>query len=299
MQRVSITLTTRDRPGFAFVCLSSLLSQSFKKWDLLIVDASEIPLTEYVEFRLLMLIMENMGHKVDVVFDRNVGITQAWQLGMERSASELGQRLEDDIWLEPNYLKKLYQVIIGDDRIAAVAGSNPNPFFPDTTELVNRVVEEQLSLDRPFFPNILFPQDNSLIPTDGQATTLDLGQTYKVCHLHGLFMYRKAAVQSVGGFATHTSRFGHRDETDLTLRLFFGGYDIVVCPDARLWHAEAPYGGARDDREERIRLATRDEETFQERLKAWMEQNKHMLEEVTINNFGILGDLHSIIRRRD
>ncbi len=39
MDRVSVTLTTRDRPGFVFLCLSSLLSQTFKDWDLVIVDA--------------------------------------------------------------------------------------------------------------------------------------------------------------------------------------------------------------------------------------------------------------------
>jgi len=48
--RVSITLTTRDRPGFAFVCLSSLLCQTFREWDLVIIDSSETPLTNYVEF---------------------------------------------------------------------------------------------------------------------------------------------------------------------------------------------------------------------------------------------------------
>lgn len=297
--RVSITLTTRDRPGFVFLCLSSLLSQTFDNWDLVIVDASDPPLKDYMELRLLLLLMEKLGHRVDLISNREIGITQAWQLGMERSPWELGQRLEDDVWLEPTYLETLHQVITSDGNIAAVAGSNPNPFFPDATEVMGRIVREQLSLGRPFFPNILFWKDNSLIPTDGQAMAFDTGQTYKVCHLHGLFMYRRSAVEKVGGFATHTSRFGHRDETDLTLRLFFAGYDLLVCPDARLWHAEAPYGGARDDQEQRLKLATRDEESFQERVKAWVEQNGAMLEEMRIPNFGLLGDLSCIIRRRD
>lgn len=296
--RVSITLPTRDRPGFVFLCLSSLLSQTFKYWDLVIVDASETPLTEYMEFRLLFLVAQSLGHDVKVIHSRETGIGQAWQTGMESSSCEIGQRLEDDVWLAPTYLEKLYDVITTDGKIAAVAGSNPNPFYPDATEIIEKIVRESLSQEKPFFPNILYWQDGMVIPTDGQGMEFDLGQSYKVCHLHGLFMYRKSAVAEVGGFNADGSRFSHREETDLTLRLFFAGWDLLVCPDARLWHAEAPYGGARDDRELRQQIATKDEEVFQERVKAWLSQHRDMLEEVPIN-IPRRGTLRSIIRRRD
>jgi len=257
--RVSVTFITKDRPGFAFLCLSSLLAQSFREWDLVVVDDSDPPLSRYVEFKFLFQLMEHYGHKVTLVEGQNLGITQGWQRGMELSDAPLGQRLEDDVWLEPTYLERLHRVIVRDGRIAAVAGSNPNPFHQNPRwEFTS-------------FPNFLVIQQDSLIPIDGQNTLLDTDKTYGVCHLHGLFMYRTEAVQAVGGFATHMSRFGHRDETDLTLRLYFAGYELLVCPWARLWHAEAPYGGSREDRDREACL--RDEEAFQQRLATWIKEN--------------------------
>ena len=276
MQRVSVTLPTRNRPGYVFQCLSSLLSQTFTDWDLVIVDDSDPRLTEYVEFKFLCQLMEHYGHAVSLFLGEGLGITQSWQRGLEHSESALGQRLEDDVWLEPTYLERLYQVITRDENIAAVAGSNPNPFQQPT----------RIEVDP--FPNCMIEQKDSLIPIDGQATLLQTDKTYSVCHLHGLFMYRKEAVQRVGGFATHTSRFGHRDETDLSLRLYFAGYEILVYPRARLWHSEAPHGGSREDRDVGERL--RDETMFQERLAGWVNENPEKLVRASMNwaNLGLV-----------
>ena len=158
MERVSVTLPTRDRPGFAFLCLSSLLSQTFRDWDLVVVDASDPPLSEYIEFRLLVMAMERQGHQVKVIHDRDIGIAQAWQVGMDQGFSQLGQRLEDDVWLEPTYLERLYHTITRDPNIAAVAGSNPNPFYPEATKVVEGIVSRCLADPYPFFPNILCPK---------------------------------------------------------------------------------------------------------------------------------------------
>jgi len=276
--RVLVTFTTRDRPGFSFLALSSLLAQTFEAWDLVVVDASEPRLRDYVEFKFLYNLMEQKGHRVEIVTDRRIGIPQAWQLGMERADSEFCQRLEDDTWPDPRYLERLYGIITSDENIAAVAGSNPNPFYPRRVKANGEIVKRSIkSSNGQFFPNILVRQGDRWVPTDGQGILLDAQRAYKVCHLHGMFMYRKSAVQEVGGFPTWMSRFGHREETELTLRLFFGGYDLLVCPGARLWHAAAPHGGSRDtDRKE----ALDDEKEFQSRVGSWVSEHGDMLQRV-------------------
>lgn len=297
MERVTVTLPTKNRPAFVFMCLSSLLSQSFQEWDLVIVDESDPPLPEYVELKFLVSLIQRYDHNVDIYQGEGLGIPQAWQRGLESSQSPFGQRLEDDVWLEPTYLQRLYDALTQDDTIAAVAGSNPNPFarnYTEPAELMHNVIimqEPESGIHR------LAPWlENGYVPIDGQATLADTDRVYSVCHLHGLFMYRADAVKDVGGFGfgkadqegtRQMSRFGHRDETDLTLRLYFAGYDIQVCPAARLWHCEAPHGGSRENRNREA--CQNDEVMFQERLASWIKEHPDKLEEVVadIPPFGV------------
>lgn len=278
--RISVTLITRNRPGFVFTCLSSLLAQTYKEWDLVIVDSSDPPINAYVEYKFLASLIEHYGHHVTEIPDQSLGITQAWQAGMMASNHEFQLRLEDDVWLEPTYIERLHNVIIRDRNIAAVAGSNPNILkeYGATKELSET-------------PNIIMVTNAGLLPIDGQGTICDIDRTFSVCHLHGLFLYRKSLVQEVGGFATHMSRVGHRDETDLTLRLYFAGYDLLFYPLARLWHCEAPHGGARDvlTPDERARLQIRDEEMFQHRLAEWIDKDPERLRFGKIEPF-VLGE---------
>lgn len=270
MSRVTIALPTKNRPAYFMQCVSSLLAQVFMDWDLIVMDDSDELLEQKDEVQFLVKIAERFGNKIQFVNGENLGIAQAWQRAMEMSETEFCQRLEDDVWLEPDYLQVLHETMEYSSTIAAAAGCNPNVFT---------CVEKSAAELRPF-PNFLYWQGTSLEPCDGQGYLIFMKKPQKVAHLHGLFMYRKSAVKAVGGFGTHMTKTAHRDETDLTLRLFFANYDLMVCPKARVWHAEAKYGGARDkiSVKDRHALQMQDEEKFQQRLANWMREHPGKLD---------------------
>ncbi len=262
--RISVSLITRNRLQYFIGCLSSLLSQSFTDWDAVIIDDSEPPLRDNPVVIFLLKVAHDEGHNVQMIAGQNLGISQAWQKGLELSlpTCEFGQRLEDDIWLHPDYLKHLYDTIITDERIGAVGGLSPNAWNFDTIEANE-------------FKNYFYEWNGLIIPDDRQCCFVkNPPEVYEVAHLHGLFLYRKRVIQDVGGFGTHMTRVAHRDETDLTLRIYFADYRLLVCPKAWLRHAEAPGGGSRDALtvEERTRLQEIDEERFQSRLRGWREK---------------------------
>ena len=266
-EKISVTLITRNRPHFFCISFSSLLTQSFTDWGVTIIDDSDIPLAARDAVESLLEVAKLKGHRVDVLQGENLGIAQAWQRGLEIASADIGYRMEDDIWLEWNNLGLLYSVIVKDSNIAAVGGMMPN--------ILNPPILTGKDLYNYFY------QDNvgNLIPDDMQRylpdKSFDTNKTYEVSHLHGLFLYRKELVEKVGGFATHTSRVCHRDETDLTLRLWFAGYRLLVYPKALHYHFEAKTGGSRDDLtiQERTELQKADEAIFQERLKQWLKEH--------------------------
>jgi len=262
--RISVTLITRNRPQFFIGCLSSLLSQSYTEWDLVIIDGSKPPLRSNQAVYFLLKVVHDNGHSLQMINDQSLGICQAWQKGLELSSPdcEFGQRLEDDIWLHPDYLKHLHDIIITDEKIGAVGGLSPNAWNFSTIK-----AEE--------FKNYFYSWNGLIIPDDRQCCFIENPpEIYEVSHLHGLFLYRKRIVQEVGGFGTHMTRVGHRDETDLTLRMYFADYRLLVCPKAWLRHAEAMGGGSRDALtvEERTELQMEDEARFQKRLHDWREK---------------------------
>lgn len=264
-KRISVTLLTRNRPDHFMGAFSSLLSQTFKEWDCVIIDDSDEPIKENRAAMFLVKCAQDMGHKITMITGEGLGISQAWQRGLELGNCEFGQRLEDDIWLHQDYLKHLYEVIITDESIGAVGGLSPNAW-------TYRVIQGNE------FKNFFYEQNGNMIPEDRQCCFIENAEDlYEVAHLHGLFLYRKKAIESVGGFGIHMTRVAHRDETDLTLRMYYADYRLLVCPKAWLRHAEAPGGGSRDDLTvpARTQLQIQDEIAFQARFKALRDQYPH------------------------
>jgi GT2 family glycosyltransferase len=224
---------------------------------------------KFSNIKFLMDVASEQGNRVEIISGVK-GICQAWQKGIEMTETELCMRMEDDVILDPNYLTNLYFEIIQNDDIAAVGGMCPNPKHyqvidppPEDGEFPTGLRKEVRRDGGVFYE-----------PYDGQQNLIRQTRVYEVCHLHGLFLFRKSLVEKVGGFSTWMSPFGHRDETDLTLRLYFAGYRLLVCTRARLWHGEAPSGGSRDGENIKVIRNTKagDEKVFQDRVKKWMEE---------------------------
>ena len=92
-------------------------------------------------------------------------------------------------------------------------------------------------------------------------------------HLNSGFLYRKAAALKAGGYFLGYSVVGHREETDISYRMFLSGAKLAVAPAARAYHFHPAYGGIRETKGQQMRqsLWDSDEAIFKERMRNWMQ----------------------------
>jgi len=269
--RVSFHIITRNRPNYLSAALASLVFQTHKDWELVIVDDSDPDVLSHYHIRLLIRMLEDDGVRVNVVRGTNEGIPFAYQQSMEAAQAELCIRHEDDIVVPRDYIQLLHDFIVDQDRteVAAAGGCLLNAHRgrilnqgPSQNGFARKKIETGMILE----------------PYDMQQHWIDHNEPIEVCHMHGGFIDWKQALQDVGGFATWCTNLGHREETDVSLRLYFAGFKCLYLPWVRSWHMEAEGGGSRDSAnplhsQQRRQLQLQDEEKFQGRLRAWMETN--------------------------
>ncbi|MEK6832919.1 MAG: glycosyltransferase [Nanoarchaeota archaeon] len=237
---IDIVIPTKDRRQYLCSLLSSLLCQTYKLWNLIIVcdDKDESIITDTTIQSLLSAIRVG-NHSVLMIRGNRKGPHFSHQKALESANSDLIFRIDDDCILHPECLDILKSYFISDVgcRIGAVGplvlsgGKNEN-------EQKCPVGYEEMS---GFSGKAFDPKPNL-------QTYIGCGNGYdmEVEHLYSSFMYRKECAKGVGGYCLDYSKAGFREETDLTYRMKLSGWKLLVVPSAKIYHLSAPYGGVRD-----------------------------------------------------
>jgi len=265
--RISVIINTKDRREYLGITLSSLLGQTFQNWDLTLLDASSEPVINDERISRLLTIFRKYGHQVLYETDRSLGIPHTYQRGLEISRNNLLIRMEDDVWMEPEMIERAYEVINSNEKVGAVGFMTPNWQFhqrqPPPKILRNGFVMRSSNL----VPNLGLIHE----PIDQQELVISEDIIWDVCTIHAGSLFRRSAAERVGGFATHFSPTGHREETLFYCRLWFTGWELKVRSTSRLWHFESSIGGSRPEgahSQNRQNNRRSDESKFQGELRA-------------------------------
>jgi glycosyltransferase involved in cell wall biosynthesis len=241
--RVLIGVPTKDRTPYLKKLIASLRGQTFKDWDLMIVDDSciENPNRDgellatldqlYVEGHLWHLI-RGAGQNQAVAHNRVLAcaLEQGYRLVM---------RLDDDITLESSHLEIIYKEFLKDQKCeyAAMGGIYLDPNRPKEQQVAPpnwRLLDEfagKLDPLWPFAQMVMYPEDVEFRD--------DLE------HLYSSYFYRPELVEEVGGFAKDLSAVAFREETLPIATLWMKGYKLRVCVKAVGYHYNAQVGGLR------------------------------------------------------
>ena len=276
--RISVIVLTRDRAPYLSMTLSSLLAQTIVgNLDVHIVDGSAPHLLarDHHDAQVPECMSRLFGaftiygarffyHPVEP----NLGIPRCYQMVHDQSTTEFIYRTEDDVFLEPECLERLLDCLLGDATLAAVAPMTPNFDCPRGFHHIGDRMESgfwlQVPPDYPEFGPL------GLVPFDVQSKFSAGDRVYEVCHIHGGCLYRRSAVEAIGGWAVDYTPTGHREETIIYVRLYFAGQRMAVRTGARLVHFEASKGGSRPkgrEHESRLKDRRADEEKFQRELR--------------------------------
>lgn len=267
-RRITIGIPAKDRGIELSLLLYSLLEQTYQEFDILIIDDfSSNFLYENTTFKSLLKLHENINHKVTIIKGDKKGPHYAGQLLLENSKSDFILRLDDDVTLQQDCIEKLINCFEDKEVIA----SGPIYILP-----FKDISEQIIDLDELKCYKVLgsvYLSDADHVNVNGALQMnilLNTKGNISVEHLHSGFMYKKSALEEIGGYFLGYSKVGHREETDTSYRLFKDGGKLVVCPDAVAFHYHPNFGGIRTDENGKpsdALLWENDEKLFIERFK--------------------------------
>lgn len=161
--QISIIVPVYNAERYLERCLNSILSQSFKNWELLLIDDGS---------------PDNSGALCDafssshpecnikVIHKSNGGVASAREIGIQNAKGKYSIHLDPDDWIEPEMLHNLHEEALSNNSDIVVCD-----FIFDYGKK-HKVVSRQSVISQDYFLKALFRQDrhgslcNKLIRTD-------------------------------------------------------------------------------------------------------------------------------------
>jgi GT2 family glycosyltransferase len=202
-------------------CLQALLEQEYGNYEIVVVDDGSEDETRAVAERELA-----GGSGTVVASPVNRGCPHARNLGLERARGEIVAFVDADGFATPSWLRELVAAFGDDETIGGVAST---VFFADDPLAINGA--------------------GGTVNRQGWAADLAMSESYERVELAEEALYpmgcgmavRRAAIERVGGFDDRM--LNYYDDVDYGVRLWRGGYRVVVAGGAWIDHGFGQGGG--------------------------------------------------------
>lgn len=161
----------------------------------------------------------------------NVGYTSNVNIGLQSAVSEFAVLLNSDTIVTPGWLRKLYEIISADDRIAGVGPvSNAASWqsVPFTKASSGDWIVNSFGDDHP--PHVV----NALLETIDDGTSPVFPLLNGFCTL-----FRRSALAEIGYFDDASFPRGYGEENDLCIRLGKAGFDLRVATNTYVHHKKS------------------------------------------------------------
>lgn len=264
--RVLVGVPTKDRAASLTRLILSLQEQTFKDFDLVVVDDSRVDdLPANKELNEALSRLYTLGNRWLCV--RGVGQNQAVAHNKILAHAlhhdyKLVLRLDDDVTIKPDFMERLYNEFLKDTACdyAAMGGILLNPHHSDADQVMPQNWRQMGEFAGTIDPCILHHQI-FLYPDDMEYRD-------DIQHLYSSYMYRPVLLAKVGGYPTNLSAYGFREETMPIYELWHSGYKLRIVCKAVGYHWHAQTGGLRAIPEAKAEeLVRQDERVFKSWLK--------------------------------
>lgn len=274
--RLSVHIATRNRAGELYGLLTSLYMQTFKDWDLILLDESENPSINQKYIYDIISRMKLEGHGVKYIVNTLYkGISAARNLCLKNDDwNDWCVRIDDDSVCEEDYLKKLVQTLetCAGKKVGAVGGLVPPlgspPMFMSSEKMT-------------VFNRIEFNEEAGTVSVaDDGGYNYTPNKILPSHHLRSSFMFNKAAALEVGGFPEDQGgMIGWREETKFSMLLVWAGYELITNTNIICWHEQAMSGGGRQSNYPEYRDA-HERHFVRWALRKWKQEGKKYGESV-------------------
>ncbi len=237
--RITIQVCSKDRHTEIALMIQGLRTQTYKEWDLLILDdASGTPIQNAHFIQCLLNRIKIEGHKSKIIrneLSQGVCYARNELLRLDDWDNPYILRLDDDVICEPDYLERLVKVLKSGYDIAS--GVTPHMATPE--------LKRDVSFVTPIINKITIAESGNL-----EKLGDDCGYSYiqdVVLPAHGFrscALFKKEVFKDLK-YETNLTKVGFREEQFLSLRALWKGFKIGVDTHAKVFHFVTPSGGTR------------------------------------------------------
>ena len=239
MKSVSVNLLLYQPKFYLRPCLESVLNQSYKNFELLIIDNDSSDGTVEKVKEIIVRVQtagQNLPSCRIIVNQANMGFAAAHNLGIRESRGELVFLLNQDIILDIDFVKNAVAAFGQEEKIGSLQG-----------KLLRLKVDDENLTRTDIIDNaglIIFKNRRVIARGQGQA---DLGQFDRQEEIFGVdgaaAVYRRAALQEakicLDGQCEYLDEdfYMYKEDVDLAWRLRLVGWRAYYTPTATAWHA--------------------------------------------------------------
>ena len=227
---VSVIVATRNREAYLPDLLESLAKQSFRSFEVIIVDDSDRKESRKAVSLTVRRFLGSLKIKL-LRNPRRLGIPRSLNRGLLAARGRIVAFTDDDCIVDRTWLENIVRWY----RYPNIGGVGGRVIPVDNDA---RWVPEH----RPY-PGVV-----GKVLRSGEVVSnfdLDVGPVLVDCLPGANMSFRRDLLLKAGGFSQAYEGNAYRFETDLSLRIKRLGYRIVFDPRAIVYHRRAPRGGAR------------------------------------------------------
>jgi len=231
MLRPTVIIPTYNRPKELQDCLRSIIDQTVKPYEVIIVDdgdLNELPLEK--EFK-------DLGIPYLYLKKDRPGLTESRNVGVSAASGDIIFFLDDDVVLCPNYIEEIIKVYEHDKK-GVIRGAGGSDTDASPLKFVNRLnyIYDLFFLNSGFNEGKVLP---SGFCTEFGTTEFPIRSIREVDFLAGgICSYRKEIFDEFS-FTEKYHQFGDCEDKDFSYQVS-RKYKVVFNPKARLFHYPSP-----------------------------------------------------------
>lgn len=205
---ISFAILTHNRKEELERCLESILKQSYRPIEIVVVDNNSNDRTEEI---FKDTYRESYLHYIKL--QENIGVAGGKNAAMANSSGDIIINIDDDAWIvEEDSIEKIIEKFDSDEKIGLL-----------TFKIINYPSLKMLTKE---FPH----KDNTLDSNKEFETTYFIGAGYAT---------KKEIYDEIGPYM---QTFYGMEELDLSYRLIDAGYKIIYFPEVEILHERSSKG---------------------------------------------------------
>ncbi len=220
MYRISAIVCTYNREFFLKKALDSLAGQSLSadEFEIVLVNNNSTDSTEQIckQFQ-----QEQPNIAFTYVIEKNQGLSFARNRGIVESKSDLVTFIDDDAWLEKDFLKKTVEFMESNPEVASVGGIILLDYEDKEPSWMNKYMASLFGYFKYSDKRVQF--SSSDYPRGSNMT------------------FRTSVFEEIGDFNTELGRVGKNlaggEEKDIYQRIYKKGLKVWYLPESIVYHA--------------------------------------------------------------